>query len=156
MNKNALEKLLWSIALPGFGQLLNRKYIKGILLIFLEFIVNIQANFNQAILSSFHGNTHTSVNEINIQWLMFYPCLYFFAMWDAVKDSNEGVESSPLLFLPFVFSAYFVTVGLIYSNDMTIFGVFLGPIFLPMLFVIPGVLTGLIVKKIITWFIKER
>jgi hypothetical protein len=58
------------------------------------------------------------------------------------------LKSSPLLFLSFVFSAYFVTVGLIYSTDMTIFGVFLGPIFLPMLFVIPGVFTGLIVKKL--------
>jgi hypothetical protein len=153
VNKNALEKLLWSIALPGFGQLLNRKYIKGILFIVLEFIVNIQSNFNEAILSSFHGNTYTSMNEIDFQWIMFYPCLYFFAMWDAVKESNEGGESSPLLFLPFVFSAYFVTVGLIYSTNMTLFGVFLGPIFLPMLFVIPGVFTGLIMKKILTWLI---
>jgi hypothetical protein len=149
VNKNSLEKLLWSIALPGFGQLLNRKYIKGILLIVLEIIVNIQSNFNEAILSSFKGNTHTSINEIDFQWLMFYPCLYFFSMWDAIKDANEGVKSSPLLFLPFVFSAYFVTVGLIYSSEVTIFHVFLGPVFLPMLCVIPGIITGLIVKKLV-------
>lgn len=85
---------------------------------------------------------YTVNNQINIRIIMYLII--------------EGVEISPLLYLPFVFSAYFVTVGLIYSNDMTIFGVFLGPIFLPMLFVIPGVLTGLIVIKIITWFIKER
>lgn len=78
MNKNVLEKLLWSIALPGFGQILNKKYLKGILLIFLEFLVNIQANFNEAIISSFHGNIDTSIEIINFQWLLFYPCLYFF------------------------------------------------------------------------------
>ena len=33
---NPTEKLLWSIALPGFGQMLNGKYVKGILLIILE------------------------------------------------------------------------------------------------------------------------
>lgn len=42
MNKNAFEKLLWSFALPGFGQILNQKYIKAILFIFLELLVNIQ------------------------------------------------------------------------------------------------------------------
>ncbi len=154
MNKNVLEKLLWSIALPGFGQILNKKYLKGILLIFLEFLVNIQANFNEAIISSFHGNIDTSIEIINFQWLLFYPCLYFFSMWDAVKDANRNDEISPLLFLPFVFAAYFVTVGLIYSTKVKLFGTLLGPIFLPMLFVIPGVLIGLGFKKLITMFIK--
>ncbi|PGY03287.1 hypothetical protein [Bacillus sp. AFS031507] len=154
MNKNAFEKILWSIALPGFGQILNRKYIKGILFIFLEFLVNIQSNFNEAIISSFHGNIDTSIEVINFKWLMFYPCLYFFSMWDAVKDANGEDEFSPLLFLPFVFSAYFVTVGLIYSTKIKLFGISLGPVFLPMLFVIPGVLIGLVIKKLITMFIK--
>jgi hypothetical protein len=40
MDKNATEKSSWSIAFPGFGQLLNQKYVKGILFIFIEFIVN--------------------------------------------------------------------------------------------------------------------
>ncbi|WP_342047074.1 hypothetical protein [Bacillus sp. OTU530] len=119
----------------------------------IEFLVNIQANFNEAILSSFHGNIDNSIEKINFNWLMFYPCLYFFSMWDAVKDAN-GEENSPFLFLPFVFAAYFVTIGLIYSTKITILVLFLGPIFLPMLFVIPGVLIGLIVKKVITSFIK--
>jgi len=154
VNKNAYEKLLWSIALPGFGQILNQKYVKGILFIFLELIVNIQSNFNEAIISSFHGNIEISIVQINFGWLMFYPCLYFFSMWDAVKDANGDEEKSPFLFLPFVFAAYFVTVGLIYSTKVKLFGILLGPIFLPMLFVIPGVLIGLVIKKLITMFIK--
>jgi hypothetical protein len=154
VNKNAFEKLLWSIALPGFGQILNQKYIKGILFIFLEFLVNIQSNFNEAIISSFHGNIETSIVQINYRWLMFYPCLYFFSMWDAVKDANGKEVISPFLFLPFVFAAYFVTVGLIYSTKIKLFGLLLGPIFLPMLSVIPGVLIGLSIKKLITIFIK--
>lgn len=154
MNKSAIEKLLWSIAFPGFGQLLNQKYVKGILLIFLEFIVNIQSNFNEAIISSFHGNIKTSIEQIDFQWLMFYPCLYFFSMWDAVNDANGDGKNSPLLFLPFVFAAYFVTIGLIYSTEIKIFGILIGPIFLPMLFVIPGVIIGLLIKKFVTLFIK--
>lgn len=63
-------------------------------------------------------------------------------------------RQSPFLFLPFVSAAFFITIGLIYSTDIKISGVLLGPVFLPMLFVIPGVIIGLIVKKFITAFIK--
>ncbi|MCM3538180.1 hypothetical protein [Priestia endophytica] len=156
MNKAMFERLLWSIAFPGFGQLLNCQYVKGILFIFLELFVNIQSNFNTAIISSFVGNIHHSIEVIDFQWLMFYPCLYFFSMWDAVKDAYEERGNSTLLFLPFVFCAYFVTVGLMFSTKIKIFGLLLGPIFLPMLFVIPGVFTGLLVKKILTLFIKRE
>ena len=38
-DKGAGEKLLWSIALPGLGQLLNKKYAKGIMVIFLELLI---------------------------------------------------------------------------------------------------------------------
>jgi hypothetical protein len=82
MNKS-LERLLWSIALPGFGQLLNRKYIKGLVFIFLEFLINVLANFNSIIMYSFNGEIERSFLEANYLWLMFYPCLFFFSMWDA-------------------------------------------------------------------------
>ncbi len=152
VEKSSTEKLFWSIALPGFGQILNQRYIKGITLILLEFLVNIQANFNLAILLSFQGDIPSSIEVTNYQWLMFYPCLYFFSIWDAFKDAGGGKD--PFSFLPFVFAAYFVTIGTIYSGEMTIFGVLFGPVFLPMIFVIPGVFIGLIVKKYITFFVK--
>ncbi|MFP3918775.1 hypothetical protein U5N28_13315 [Lysinibacillus telephonicus] len=152
MSKNSIETLLWSIALPGFGQLLNRKYIKGITLILLELLINIQANLNIAILLSFQGDILSSIKETNYQWLMFYPCLYFFSMWDAFKDAGGG--KSPFSFLPFVFAAYLVTIGIIYSAKITIFGVLFGPVFLPMVLVLPGVFIGLIVKRALIFLIK--
>ncbi|TCP21694.1 hypothetical protein EV207_1403 [Scopulibacillus darangshiensis] len=148
MNKRPFEKIMWSIALPGFGQLLNGKYIKGIVMIFLEFLVNVQGNFNEVILLSFHGEIENAIQQADYQWLMFYPCLYFFAMWDAFKDAGGG--KSPFSFLPFVFSAYFVTVGTIYSSKLTLFGVLLGPIWLPILSVIPGLLVGFLLQRIIS------
>jgi hypothetical protein len=144
----AIEQLLWSIALPGFGQFLNRKYFKGTVLILLEFLINVQSGFNEAIRLSFLGENAEAVKVIDFQWLMFYPCLYFFSMWDAFKDAGGG--QSPYSFLPFVFAAYFVTVGLMYSTHVTIFGIFFGPIWLPILSVIPGVFTGLLIKSLLT------
>ncbi|MBM7715503.1 hypothetical protein JOC94_002491 [Bacillus thermophilus] len=143
----AKEALFWSIAFPGFGQFLNGKYVKGIVLLLLELLVNIMANFNLVIISSFHGDIHKAVSEANLQWLMFYPCIYFFAMWDAYKDAGGGKE--PYSFLPFAITAYFVTLGIIFSAKIKLFGVLLGPLWLPMLGAIPGIVVGLALKKVI-------
>ena len=141
----ANEKLLWSIALPGFGQFLNGKLIKGIVFVVLEVLINVQANFNEVIILSFQGDIEKAIIQTDYQWLMFYPCLYFFAMWDAWKDAGGGKESHS--FLPFVFAAYFVTVGCIYSSNFRLFGVLFGPVWLPMLFVIPGLVVGALIRK---------
>jgi hypothetical protein len=139
-----IEKVLWSIALPGFGQLLNGKFLKGLLLIGLEVLINVQSNFNEVIIYSFQGDIQSAIDLVNYNWLMFYPCLYMFSIWDAYRDAGGG--KSPYSFLPFVFSAYFITTGLIYSSNLKVFGVLFGPVFLPMLFLIPGISIGLLIK----------
>lgn len=144
---NAIEKLLWSIALPGLGQFLNGKFLKGAILLIFEFLVNVQANFNEVIILSFQGDIQKAIEQTDYGWLMFYPCLYFFAMWDAWKDGGGGKDRYS--FLPFVFSACSVTTGLILSQKITIFGVLFGPVWLPMLFLIPGIVIGLIIRKIV-------
>ncbi len=152
MNKVTLERLLWSIAFPGFGQLLNHKYLKSLLFILMEMVINNQSNFNLAIISSFNGNIDKATEYINFQWLMFYPCLYFFAMWDAVRDTNEDGETPLYSFLPYLSCAIFVTIGLIYSQKWNLFGVLIGPIFMPILCVIPGAAVGLAIKN---WLLKN-
>jgi hypothetical protein len=139
-----LEAVLWSIALPGFSQLLTRQYVKGILFVLLEFIINVKSHFNQAIMYSFLGEIEKAHHVTDYQWLMFYPCLYMFAMWDAYRFAMPPDEK--LSFLPFVFGAYSVTIGLMYSPILHIFHLFLGPVFLPMVFLIPGLLVGYIIK----------
>ena len=88
MTKDELEKILWSIALPGFAQILNGKFLKGLLFIGLEILINVQSNFNDVIILSFHWEIEKAIEQTNYQWLMFYPCLYFFAIWDAYSDAN--------------------------------------------------------------------
>jgi TM2 domain-containing membrane protein YozV len=89
-----VEMLLWSIALPGFGQFLNGKLFKGTVLLILEFLINVQGNFNEVIISSFHGEIEKAIGQADYQWLMFYPCLYFYAMWDAWKDAGGRIVDS--------------------------------------------------------------
>jgi hypothetical protein len=106
-----LEAILWNIALPGFSQLLSGNYIKGIVLVSLEFMTNVNSHFNLAIMHSFMWEIEEAFKVINFQWLMFYPCLYMFGLWDAYRNAMPDDEK--LSFLPFVFGAYFVTIGLI-------------------------------------------
>ncbi|MED1204300.1 hypothetical protein [Heyndrickxia acidicola] len=142
-----LEAILWSIAFPGFPQLLSGKYIKGFLFLFLEFLVNGQSHFNKAIMLSFLGDTRLAGEIVNYQWLMFYPCIYMFAMWDAYKNSLE--RESQFSYIPFAFAAYFVTIGLMYSPIVTIKNRLIGPIFLPILFIIPGLVAGFFIRYIL-------
>jgi hypothetical protein len=144
------EGVLWSIALPGFPQLLVGLWFKGTLFVLLEIIINVQSNFNQAIMYSFLGETHKAASVIDYQWLMFYPCLYMFSMWDAYKIALT--EEGEYAFLPFVISAYLVTVGLMYSPRVYLFGKFIGPIFFPMICVIPGVFIGLALRSLLLKF----
>lgn len=146
MSKNdKLEKLLWSIAFPGFGQVLNQKYVKGFFFIILEIVINVQANFNQIIVFSFHGNIDLAIKQADYSWLMFYPCLYCFAVWDAYKDAQG--KTPILAFLPFLGAASFVTIGLIISPIFQVSGIRLGPVWLPILFLIPGIGIGLFLRS---------
>jgi hypothetical protein len=148
------EAVLWSIALPGFGQLLVGQYFKGGLFVLLEFLVNIKSNFNMAIMYSFLWEIDKAINIIDYQWLMFYPCLYMFAMWDSYRTAMDKEEK--LSFLPFVFAAYFLTVGLMYSTRLKIFNILFGPVFTPMLFFLPlGLLVGYIIRLILLKTMKQ-
>jgi hypothetical protein len=146
-NGSSLEKVLWSIAIPGFGQFLNKKYIKGIVLILLEIIINVKANINTLIVLSFYGKTELAVQQADYQWLMFYPCVYIYSIWDAYRDSRENVP--PLLSIPFAISAYAETIGVIYSNTFRINGRSLGPIFLPTICIFLGLGLGFIIRSLI-------
>lgn len=147
MKEKRLEIILWSIAFPGFGQILNGHFIKGLSFIIIEVILNYNSRFNMAIIHSFHGDIAKAVDVTHYQWLMFYPCIYMFAVWDAYAHADGKVPAYS--FLPFAFSAYFVTVGLIFSSTLRLFGVLIGPIWLPILFLIPGIGSGLILRRLL-------
>lgn len=147
MSRNQLEKLLWSIAFPGLGQLLNKHFIKGLLFIFLEFLININAHFNQIIKYSFQGKIQEAIQHTDYNWLMFYPCIYMFAVWDAVRGARGEVAAFD--FIPYIIPAYTLTIGVMYSDVFHIFGVLWGPVWLPILFLLLGVSIGLILQYIL-------
>jgi|SRR5690625_3588987 len=140
------EVLFWSIALPGFGQLLNRSYMKAFILIALEFVINVKGKLNVVIVHSFLGEIQAAIDTADYLWVMFYPCVYLFAIWDAYRDAGGG--ENVFMYMPFVISAYFGTLGVIYSARIKLFGYLLGPIFLPIITMILGFIIGLLMRRI--------
>ncbi|GAE24791.1 hypothetical protein JCM9140_743 [Halalkalibacter wakoensis JCM 9140] len=140
------EIIFWSIAFPGFGQFLNQKYAKGFLFVLLEFIVNVQARLNLAIIPSFYGLGESANATVNYQWIMFYPCLYLFSMYDAYRDA--GGKEVKYAFIPFVTSAYAGTIGVIYSS-IEFFGQVAGVIWLPIIFHLSGYVIGMGIRLLV-------
>ncbi|GAA3321198.1 hypothetical protein GCM10020331_035950 [Ectobacillus funiculus] len=90
--------------------------MKGVLFILLELTINHMARLNTIILLSFKGDITAAITAVDYQWLMFYPCVYMFAIWDAFKDAGGG--RSPYATLLFVIPAYMATVGIMYSDTL--------------------------------------
>ncbi|MFX4263755.1 hypothetical protein ACOBQJ_16335 [Pelotomaculum propionicicum] len=143
-NDKRIEVVLWSLALPGFGQLLNGQYFKGAVLLIFEFLINIKSNLNLAIISSFRGDIAASLATTDFQWLMFYPCVYMYAIWDAYRDASAS--SAPFSFLPFAFTAFTGTIGVIYSQQFKVMGALIGPVWLPIIFMLLGMGIGSFLK----------
>ena len=147
-----LEVLLWSIAFPGFGQIINKMYIKGAFFIVLEFVINVNANLNMNILYSFQGKSAQAIEVTNYEWAMFYPCVYLFAIYESYLFALEksGQEVGKFLALPFVSGAYFSTVGVIFSN---VGGILFPPTFVAIFGIIFGVGIGSLVRALLIRYV---
>ncbi|WP_100372480.1 hypothetical protein [Bacillus sp. FJAT-45037] len=149
-----VEAILWSIAFPGFGQFLNKKYVKGIFFVILELLINVQALLNTAIIPSFYGNGQEANATVNYQWIMFYPCLYLFSMYDAYRDA--GGISVKYSSVPFAIAAYSGTIGVIYSGSFRLNGHLVGVIWSPIIFLLLGFSIGLLIRLLILHVSKDR
>jgi hypothetical protein len=86
--KSPLAAMVWSVLLPGFGQLYNKQYFIGVVLIGCEFVVNLNSNLNLALVHSFNGDFSAAHAVIDYRWGMFYPSLYGFAIWQAFNTAK--------------------------------------------------------------------
>lgn len=86
--KSPVAAMLWSFALPGFGQLYNRDYIIGLLLVVWEIIINLYSNLNLALMHSFHWDFEQAHDIINYEWGLFYPSVFAFSLWHAYNKAK--------------------------------------------------------------------
>jgi len=154
LNRSPWMAMLWSMAIPGFGQIYNQDYLIGILLIILEFVINVKSNLNLIILYSFQGSILDAQNTVNIEWLLFYPCVYTFSLWHAYNKAAEinlnrkGYEGQGSHAYSTRFNGIFVgaamggTLGIIYVINH-------GPVFGGIIGMLMGALIGEGIEKIV-------
>ncbi|KGP73348.1 hypothetical protein [Pontibacillus yanchengensis] len=83
----------WSAALPGMGHIHLGHYLKGLLLVSGEIILNNFSRLNEAIFYSMTGNFSQVHEVINYNWLSLYCSFFVFAVWDSYRiciDTNKS------------------------------------------------------------------
>lgn len=60
---------LFSMLMPGFGQLYNRQFLKGVFLLIVEHYDNVFGHINQAIHLDFNGFHQKALEAANFQYL---------------------------------------------------------------------------------------
>lgn len=153
LSRSPTIAMLWSICIPGFGQLYNRDFIAGLLLVVLEFAINVNAHLNLAILYSFRGQVILASQVTDYQWLLFYPCVYAYSMWQAYNKALEinqeqageqGVAPTNTRYNGhFIGCAMGGTLGVIYMAD-------LGPVFGGILGMFTGAGLGWLIERTMT------
>ena len=88
--KSPIAAMFWSVVLPGFGQLYNKDYFIGILLLVLEFLINLKSHLNLVLVNTFKGDLLHAHQSVNYSWGLFYPSIYCFAIWHAYNSANTN------------------------------------------------------------------
>lgn len=79
----------WSAAFPGFGHLLLSKYLRGLVLLLWEVVINIKAHVNLAMVYSFQGEINLAKEVLDTQWLLIYIPVYIFSIWDSYRTTVD-------------------------------------------------------------------
>lgn len=151
---------LWSLAIPGFGQLYIGDYLIGVLLVILELIINIKANLNLPIMYSLKGQYQHAINVADFQWILFYPCLYAYAIWQAYNraaEINRGFSRAEAdkLWVNTKYNGFFIgvalggTLGVIYSCGI-------GPILCGIIGGFTGGLLGAAAERLIMEILRKE
>ncbi|WP_394237454.1 hypothetical protein [Niallia oryzisoli] len=110
---------LFSMLMPGFGQIYNGQFLKGIIFVVIEHLDNIIGNINRAIQLDFNGFHQKALEVVVYDGMMFYPGFYVYAIWDAWYFAKKGADKTKTA-IPFVIAGYLGEMGAIYSSRLPV------------------------------------
>ena len=79
----------WSALLPGFGHIYNSRALKSVVILTWAMAIIHFSHVNDVIIATFTGAYQKESNPVNYQWLMFFPSIYIFSIWDSYSDAVE-------------------------------------------------------------------
>jgi hypothetical protein len=106
---------LFSILMPGLGQVYNRQFVRGIVFLIIEHYDNAFGHLNAAIHLDFNGFHQKAVEAIDFQNLMFYPGFYSYCVWDAWYFAKPGADKVKTA-IPFIFGGFIGEFAAIYAS----------------------------------------
>jgi hypothetical protein len=125
---------LFSILMPGFGQVYNRQFVKGIIFLIIEHYDNTLGHINEAIHLDFNGFHQEAINVIKFEYMLFYPGFYVYCVWDAWFFAKLGADKIKTA-IPFLLGGFLGCIASIYSSHIPIPALTIGLVMIiPMIF----------------------
>jgi hypothetical protein len=82
--------VIWSLFVPGLGQLYIHRIITAFFIIVWVVIFAYYSNGLHAISLLFLGKIKEATEALNSEWLLFFPSIYGFAVFDAYENTIEN------------------------------------------------------------------
>nr|WP_263326853.1 hypothetical protein [Neobacillus sp. Marseille-Q6967] len=110
---------LFSMLMPGFGQLYNRQLLKGVFLVIAEHYDNVFGHINQAIHLDLNGFHQKALEAANFQYVLFYPGFYAYTVWDAWYHAKPNADKKKSA-IPFLIGGFLGEFGAIFATRLAI------------------------------------
>jgi hypothetical protein len=88
--RNPWVSVMWSLLVPGAGQLYIHRLITALFLISWWIVICYNTNFLPGMHYTLLGDFEKTKAVLNIQWLLNIPSVYFFGMYDAYVNTTEN------------------------------------------------------------------
>ncbi|MDP4106010.1 MAG: hypothetical protein Q8935_13815 [Bacillota bacterium] len=82
--------IIWSLFVPGLGQLYLHRIITAFFIIIWVMIFAFYSRGLEAISLLFLGEIQKATAVLNSEWLLFFPSIYGFAVFDAYENTIEN------------------------------------------------------------------
>jgi hypothetical protein len=87
--RNPWMALFLSVFLGGAGHLYAFKNVKALMLMGWHLAVWLNAGLNRALIAIAQGNWHEAHALLDYQWLLFWPSIHLFNIWNSWTDTVE-------------------------------------------------------------------
>ncbi|WP_160725208.1 hypothetical protein [Bacillus sp. USDA818B3_A] len=132
---------LFSILMPGFGQLYNRQFIKGVIFVAIEHFDNISGKINKAIQLDLNGFHQQALDTVVYDGMLFYPGFYVYAIWDAWYYAKKGANKT-LSSIPFLIGGFLGEFGALFASKLPFPALTVG-----LLMIVPSVIGMIIFRR---------
>lgn len=108
--------VLLAMVMPGLGQVLNKQYIKALVIFLAEHVINTLANVNAALYLDLNGQHHQALEIVNFQYALFYPGVLVIGTWDAYANAKSDVNKNAAYY--FLVAGFMGTIAIIFSTHI--------------------------------------